>query len=729
MCAQGNPANGIMEKAIRSRQANDPQKTIGHFALDSYSRLIVTANPDSVPSVIDTVTRRKWYGKKFTRIDSSAYKFKRLVSRQHLFETEKVSRLEFDGSHFKETVTGMRMSGFREPIYEILGFNLQSFSLYSERYELFGTQYNSPVSRDARRDYFYKLIDSAQIEGRKTYVIGFKNKRSRRKAGLQGKLWIDAQTFGIARADFGIRGMMRINGVHKFSWLEEKGVWFPSGREFTIRKGNNDEDIRILGGTIKFDAENSGNRREREPSDFTYLRAITDFSNLNIDSPVNIRRKYTAIEVRDNAVNRTDSYFEPFRRDTIDHRQAQTYRALDSIVTRERIETKLRFGRKIINGYVPFGPIDMDLRYLLSFNNYEGFRIGTGGVTNDKLSNKFRIEGYTAYGTKDGKFKYNLGAAIRIGKYSNSWIGGSFTDDIREIASTSFTVDKRVFKLYDPRPINVSTFYRHVTWRGYIETRIIPKTESIWQIQQSRIEPLFGYIFHVGDEVFSKYDMTLGQVSLQWNPFSDFMQTPAGRFEHEKRFPKFTFQLTHSVPGLAGNDFNFGKIDLRAEYEKRYLNGQKSSFLIEAGHAFGDAPLTHLYNTSPNNLTRDRLLQRVTLAGKNAFETMYFNEFFSSQYAMFQIKHASGRITLLKNVRPSVVFATRAAWGNMKKPWQHEGISYKTLDEGYFESGFELNQIFKGFGISGFYRYGPNQLPRFEDNLAIKLSFILNIGL
>jgi hypothetical protein len=37
------------------------------------------------------------------------------------------------------------------------------------------------------------------------------------------------------------------------------------------------------------------------------------------------------------------------------------------------------------------------------------------------------------------------------------------------------------------------------------------------------------------------------------------------------------------------------------------------------------------------------------------------------------------------------------------------GVDYKTLNEGYFESGIELNQIFKGLGLTAFYRYGPNQ--------------------
>jgi hypothetical protein len=56
-------------------------------------------------------------------------------------------------------------------------------------------------------------------------------------------------------------------------------------------------------------------------------------------------------------------------------------------------------------------------------------------------------------------------------------------------------------------------------------------------------------------------------------------------------------------------------------------------------------------------------------------------------------------------------------------------MNYKTLNKGYFESGIEFNQIYKGFGLSGFYRYGPNQLPHFGDNLSIKLNFVLGLGI
>jgi hypothetical protein len=738
--AQHTPdADVILARAIHSRKGNDPQRRLSGFSFNSYTKLIVSADPDSIPGQLDTVTRHPLFRKAYRKIDSTQYKLKAFVRRQHFFEMEKASHFDFDGRDLKETVTGTRMSGFSEPIYEVLGLNLQSLSLYGDRYELLETQYKSPLSRGAARQYRFYFIDSTTLQNRNVYRIGFSDRRKHKKAGLGGVLWIDAKTFGLARADFEVKGMVRANATHLFDFLPDEKLWVPTGRRFRLTKGSRDEPLRLPGNTIRFDAAANDDDfstvtqpqhgRAKQASDFTYVSSESDFRDFSYGKLVKIARRAVAIEVTDNAVSRDDSFWKTWRRDSLDIREDATYRALDSIAAREKIEKKLRLGRKIINGYVPFGPIDLDLRYLLSFNNYEGFRLGLGGITNDKFSDKYRIDGYSVYGTKDGNFKYHLGGAARIGKFSATWIGTDYTDDVREIASTSFAIDKRIFKLYDPRPINVSTFYNYKAQRAYIETKIIPKTESIWQITQSRIEPKFDYVFTVDGKPYTLFHMTTAQVALQWNPLSDYMQTPAGRIETDKRYPRFTFQFTQSLPKVLVNDFAFGKIDFRAEYEKKFLDGQKTSALLEAGYAYGDTPLTHLYNTSPNNLNRDQILERITLAGKNSFETMYFNEFFSSQYAMLQLKHAFRRTKIFtRQIRPVPVLVTRMAWGNMEHPEQHSGISYKTLDKGFFESGVELNQIYKIIGLSAFYRYGPNGLPRFEDNISIKLSLILNLG-
>ncbi len=729
--ANQNPVLAIIKKAIDRKDSNNPQKKFNSFQFKSYNKMLVSANPDSLKGKIDSVFITKNDKKIFKKIDSADFKFKKIISKQHLFLTEKVSQFQFSNKKLKETILGTKMAGFKQPVYEILGFNLQSFSIYDNHYDLLETKYNSPIANDALRKYNFKLLDTIAIDGRNTYLVYFRNKRKNKSSGLEGTLYIDSENYAIAKAVMRIKSVIDISGIHEFSYIAEQKIWFPVNKTFKIVKGKNDDDIKILGGTIQFDGDINSNLKPRQKvsSDYTYLLSQTDNFDLQYNVPVIIKKSFVGIEIKDNAIKKSESFWQTYRKDSLDVRSQKTYLVLDSIGVKQRIESRVRLGRKIINGYFPIRFFDFDLRKIISFNNYEGFRLGFGGVTNEQFSKKYRAEGYFAYGTKDNNIKYSLGFATRIGKFSNSWIGASYTNDVKEIASTTFSIDKQSFKLYDPRPINISTFYNYKNWKSYLETRIIPKTESIWEFSHTVVEPKFNYIYNLNGRLYNSFTMTTAMVSLQWDPFSDYMQTPTGRIETEKRFPKFTFQYTQTLPKIWNNDFAFGKLDFRTEYEKKYLNGQKTSLLLEAGYAFGDIPLTHLYNTSPNSLLKDKVLERITFAGKNSFETMYFNEFFSSEFAFLQFKHGFNRIGIFKKIKPSVVIVTRMAWGNIKNPEQHIGLDYKTLNNGYFESGIELNQIYNGLGLSGFYRYGPNQLLRFEDNLAIKLSFVLNLGL
>ena len=726
-----NPALAIIRKVIASKNTNNPQKKLKSFEYKTYNKLIVTANPDSIDGRIHSSATYKDLKKAKINIDSSDYKFKEIISKQHLFQTEKVSQYQFGNNNLKETILGTKMAGFKQPVYEIIAFNLQSISVYDSKYELFETKYNNPIASDAIKDYNYKLLDTVSIKGRDAYMIYFKNKKKRKASGLEGVLYIDQENFAIAKAVMRIKNVLDISGIHEFDYVAEEKIWFPSHTTFKIVKGKNDDDIKILGGTIQFDgdAEEPFETRKKAASDFTYLLSESNNFDIHYNTASIIKNPALYMDINEDAHKKPETFWNQYRKDSLDLKGQKTYLLLDSISVKKRVESRLRFGRKVINGYLPVGPIDFDLKKLISYNNYEGFRLGLGGITNDAFSKSFRIEGYSAYGTKDGTFKYSLGAGIQLGKTTNTWLNAYYTDDVREIASTVFAVDKRVFKIYDPRPINISTFYNYVSWKANIQSRFIPKTEGIFELSRTYVEPKFDYIFNLNDKSYSSYMMTTAMVSLVWAPFSDFMQTPTGRTESDKRFPRFTFQYTQSLPDVLDNDFSFSKIDFKAEYEKNYLNRQKTSLLLQGGLGIGDIPLTHLYNTAPNNLTKETITQRITFSGRNSFETMYFNEFFSSQYALFQIKHGFDRISLFKKVRPSLVLVTRMAWGNMKNPQQHIGPVYKTLDKGYFESGIELNKIYKGFGLSGFYRYGPNQLLRVEDNIAVKISYVLDLGL
>jgi hypothetical protein len=724
---EANPAKEIMGRAIRRKLLTDPQRKLASYSYKNYDKLVVTANPDSISGKLDSVFAYEALGKRFAKIDSSSFKFKKVIDRRHLYQTEKISEFKFNRDQgLKEEVLATRMAGFKQPLYEFIGLKLQSYSVYTDKIDLLETKYAGPLTDDALTEYNYKILDTVSVDNRQAYMIYFSSKK-RMKKKLNGVLYIDMANYGVAKAIFRVKNVLDITSTHFFTYEKDLDLWFPDHKTLKIVKGNNKQDIKILGETIKFDAVNNDKTREKEPSDFVYFYSESQNFDKQFNIPITIRRSSVAIEIKDEAINRPESYWNEFRPDSLDSRSMTTYMALDSIVAKENWEQRLILGRRIINGYVPLGPVDLDLKQIVKYTNYEGFRLGVGFITNDKLSETFRVNTYGAYGTKDGQFKYSLGGAVRVGKFSNSWIGGSYTDDIKEIASTSFATDKRVFKIYDPRPINISTFYNYQTWQAYVETRIIPKTESMWQITRSRIDPKFGYAYNPSGHSYPIFDLAMASVSLQWNPFSDYMQTPKGRIEVEKRFPKFAFQYTQSLAGILGSDFNFGKLDFRAEFEKKYLNGQKTAGLVQTGLAVGNTPLTHLYSTSPNNLDRNGILARVTFAGKNSFETMYFNEFFSSRYMMLQLKHGINRFTLFHSIKLSPMLVTRFAWGNMEHKDHHEGIEYKTLEKGYYESGIEFNEIFKGLGFSTFYRYGPYKLPGFDRNMSLKISYVLNL--
>ncbi|MFI0425513.1 MAG: DUF5686 family protein [Flavobacterium sp.] len=718
--------NNIVKKVIENRKNNDPVKVLSSFQYKNYEYLQVTANPDSISSKIDTIYKKRFLRKPLMKLDSTNYKFKKVVEKHHLYQTEKVNLIQYSNKKSKETILATRMAGFEQPLYEYLGLKLVSYSVYENPFEILEIPVQNPISNYGRRLYSYKLIDTVSIQGRKAFRIYFQPKKLNANR-LRGLLYIDTETYAISKAYYRIYGVVNINATYTFNYLKEHNIWFPEKRSFKVLKGNNYEDLNILGGTIKF-TSSLEDIESKNATDQAYLHIESTPYDIEINQPVTITKPNVKIEVPQSSLKKPAEYWNAFAKDTLDKRKLRTYTSIDSLSLSEKIEHKVFLGKKIINGYFPVSIIDVDLRSIVKYNNFEGFRLGLGGVTNDKLSQKYKVAFYGAYGLKDEEIKFGITPSYLVHKNSETWVSASYSDDISEIAQTNFATDSRRFKIYDPRPINISTFYNNKMSSVFVESKVLPKTTSYFAISQSQVKPLFDYTFVNNGVSYTDYNITMVQLGFQWNPFSNYMQTPMGKIEMEKRHPKFSIQYTQTIPDVLDNDFEFSKIDFKTYYELPYLSGQKSTILLQTGIAFGDVPITHLYSIVPNNLNRDAILQRITFAGKNSFETMYFNEFFSNKYASLQLKHTFNKIRLGYKINPEFTVVTRMAIGSNNKNNQHLGITYKTMQDGFFESGVECNKLFKGFGLVAFYRYGPNQLANFEDNIAIKVSYYLDLG-
>lgn len=388
---------------------------------------------------------------------------------------------------------------------------------------------------------------------------------------------------------------------------------------------------------------------------------------------------------------------------------------------------KANFVAQLSNGYFPTKYFNFDLRYLIKYNQYEGVRTGLGGLTNENFSEKYRIQGYTVYGFLDQTFKYSIGGGFRIAPKTNTWINVFYTDDLEETGSSNFLTDKRFFQLFEPRLININLFHKHITKALVIEHQLHPKLLTETQFSIRKISPTYEYSFNQGNDNVTNYDLSLAIISLQWDPFSQIDISDDQREEIVSRYPKFTFQYTKSFKNIMHGDFSFSKFDFRAVQRFDHSNTATTELVLRTGLANGDIPISHVYHATPNNVTKETVLRRFSVAGINSFETMYFNEFFSDKFATLILRHKLKPFNFSPNFQPQLVLLTKLGIGTMDEIERHQNLSFSTLEKGFTESGIEINKLLFGFGLSFAYRYGAYHLPRFDDNIAIKFTFNLTI--
>ena len=214
---------------------------------------------------------------------------------------------------------------------------------------------------------------------------------------------------------------------------------------------------------------------------------------------------------------------------------------------------------------------------------------------------------------------------------------------------------------------------------------------------------------------------------MRISPKTNFFTSEDGLIEYYDGLPKISAQITQGVRGIFDSDFSYTKFGLKLDYYLKRTNLSSTHILLDGSLAVGEVPLTHLYHSYPNNPTKGKILKRFSVAGRRSFETMYFGEFFSDKLTTLQVRHSLRRFNIAKKIKPELVLITRHALGDLENKDEHIGLVFNTLNQFYSESGFEINKIFLGFGLSFAYRYGYYSLPDFDDNLSFKFTFYLRL--
>jgi len=423
-----------------------------------------------------------------------------------------------------------------------------------------------------------------------------------------------------------------------------------------------------------------------------YLVSTTNNSNFSLKAK-EIKTQPYAITIQPDATEQPPSFWQDYRLEDLTNKDKRSFSEIERIISAENIERRLGTINNFSVGYYSVNFFDFDLTYPVKFNNFEGLRLGLGGVTNESFSKRFRLEGYGAYGFKDKDIKYGVGGGVLLNSKKDAWLSLTYNSDLEEVGNYSYLTDRRVYSLFEPRLVNINLFYKHRTTRTNLEYRIAPKLLSEFQVAHRRIEQTTPYRYIKDGEEISNYNISEITAGVRWSPGSKFMKTKAAKV--------------------------FYRLDR--------LNKSATELLVEGNAGFGDLPITHLFQAYPNAPTKETILQRFSVAGVNSFETMFFSEFFSDRLITAQLKHRLAPFNFGKYFKPEMVFITRFAIGDISNPEDHLDIQFGSLKEGYTETGFEINKLLFGFGTSFTYRYGAYHLPNFEDNIAFKFTFNLQL--
>ncbi len=692
-----NPADVIMDRVIANRKINNPEEAT-EFSYDSYNKLVFTANPDSVSKQIELQ-------KDSVNKDTSTQSAINYVSKQHFVVMESVSHRDFiSANKDKEVVLASRVSGLKSPDFTLIGTQLQSFSFYKDYVELMDYRLLSPISRGATGQYLFILEDSIIDEGQLYYTISFQPKSGKNFEALKGQLFIH-------KGDYAIKSVTASpakegGGIDmKIQQLYEKveGQWFP-----TQLNSNLTFNSIMMGPFPLYGVGRSYLKNIKLAS----LRPKNKFDNVVLEMDRKIK-------------SNTDSLLNAFRIDTLDQREARTYEKMDSIGEAEKLDEKLRLLKIVTRGYIPLGPVNVDMDKFVTFNNYEGIRLGLGAHTNDRISDKVSLGGYFAYGFKDKNWKYGGDLSYTPFTGNDLKFTASYFNDVLERGGVQFDLLKTSA---------ISTAAYRNLYIYQMDLREQVKFETHFSVLKSWQFNLFGQHNWIASGDDYRFKSNLNEsTTLVYNAFQQTEIGVEARFAYGEKFvelfgmkissgTKFPIAHVKYTRGLSSNESSFDYNKFEARLSKLFVirNAGELNVQLLGGYMDASAPL--IFNYTPRGVNRG-----FQLSVANTFETARPNEFFHNRFASLFLRHNFKKLLYKGDkFQPEFVLHTAFGVGDMRDQSNHLNIDFDQMDRVYMESGLIANDLFKipflTYGAGVFYRYGHYAAPDELDNFYFKLS-------
>lgn len=400
----------------------------------------------------------------------------------------------------------------------------------------------------------------------------------------------------------------------------------------------------------------------------------------------------------------------------------------------------------LFTGYIPiklektpyyYGPANTTI----SYNELEGIRLRTGGMTTAYLNPHFFAYYYLVYGTRDKRWKYLGRLEYSFKPKKENWnefpihsLRLQYENDIFQYGQTYLYTNKdNMFLSLKRLPDNkigyirlgeltyTNEFHNGFSYSAVLRSRANEK--SIFIPLERR--DVLGNVVN-DNEIYQ----TEFELNLRYAPHEKFVQSKWDRNSMLPEHPVFTLSHSISKKGLLGSDYTIQKTE--ASYRQRLWVSPFGYFdvLLSGGKIWNQAPYPLLIIPNAN--------LSYTLR-RESFELMSPMEFLLDTYTSWDVAYylngwLLNRIPIIKKLKWREVITYRGIWGTLSdynNPnidnsgniflFPSEAIAANMGKTPYAEIGFGIENIFK-FGRIDYFRRLTHKNAPGVDTRGIRIS-------
>ncbi|UPT69471.1 MAG: DUF5686 and carboxypeptidase regulatory-like domain-containing protein [Flavobacterium sp. JAD_PAG50586_2] len=712
---KNNPALDILRKIWERRRKNG-LKMFKQYQYEKYEKVEFDMN--TIDSAFMKSKIFKGMEFVFKNIDTSKVTGKTYLP---IFINESLSDFYGDNENkrTKEVLKANKNSGLGsgDGVNMFIKDLYNDYDIYDNYLQLFDKSFTSPLSRTGIDVYNYVLADTAVIDNKLCYNIVFYPRR-KNELTFKGDFWVNDTTFAIKKINMAITKSANINWV-KDIYLEQEyevlndSVFLPT-RDYMM------SDFAL---------------RKKEESKGVYGKRTTLYRNFKFDEKKPDKFYKEEVNYINNEVyQRTNEYWDENRFEKLNKDEKKIYAMIDTLKTVKKFKQLYSLVSILGSGYIEIPKYHLDYGPIFSTignNEVEGLRLRAGARTYFGPNDLWRVQGYTAYGFKDNKFKYGMSGKWMIDKKNRIIISGGNRRDVEQIGASLTTTNDVLGRSYASSGlfttgsngkltnINLTTLaaeiepIKNVTFQLGFSYRTLESASDTFMLDY--------YTDDTQTTTASSVTQSEVNVQVELTPKRKTIGYGVERREVDNPYSRIFLNYSQGFKGFINSDFSYQKVQLY--YKQPIVIGPlgRSNVTVEVGKTFGQIPLG-LMSVVPGNQTLFII--------DNTFSNLNFYEFVADQYATLKWEHnfqgkIFARIPGLRKLNLREIVGVKGVYGTVSdenRLINASNLIYQAPEKPYWEYNAGIGNIFKVFRLDFAWRANYRDIPE-TNNFTIKGSF------